>query len=237
MKKTAYYLVMIKVVLMLIIIFYLSFLYIDLFNMKYIQLSDRIKFICIILCFFLALLSNHNPFDKYNMQLLQLGLLLTVIADFFLLIVDDYYPIGVAVFAIAQITYTIRFDAGNKANIIKNYIVVFLILFLVYAVANSFIKIDILVPISLCYGISLVTNVYKSIVIFRNRIYPNPNAIMVALGMALFLLCDINVALYNILKLINETKGIIYRISSVSMWLYYLPSQVLLALSGYNYKI
>jgi hypothetical protein len=170
------------------------------------------------------------------MQLLQLGLLLTVIADFFLLIVDDYYPIGVAVFAIAQITYTIRFDAGNKANIIKNYIVVFLILFLVYAVANSFIKIDILVPISLCYGISLVTNVYKSIVIFRNRIYPNPNAIMVALGMALFLLCDINVALYNILKLINETKGIIYRISSVSMWLYYLPSQVLLALSGYNYK-
>ena len=236
MKKIAYYTVILKVTLIFIIIFYLAYLNIDLFNVKYSNLSDKIKFICIILCFFLALLSKSNPIDSHNVRLLQYGLLLTVIADFFLLIVDSYYPIGVAIFTLAQIIYTIRYDPENKVNIIKSYILAFIILLFIYFIVKAFLNVDLIVFISICYGVSLITNVYKSIVIFRKKLYPNPNAAMVALGMVLFLLCDINVAMYNILEHVHKTGGIIYRIASVSMWLYYLPSQVLLALSGYKYE-
>ena len=226
---------MIKTVVILIIILYMVFLYIDLYNTRYIHLSERIKYTCIILCFFIALLSRNNPFDRYNMKLLQIGLLLTVIADFFLLILDDYYPFGVAIFTLAQITYSIRYDIKNTKNTIKNYTVVFMILFFIYAFVNMSIRIELLVPISLCYGTCLITNVHKAITVFKKNLYPKLNARMVALGMILFLLCDINVLLYNILKYTNQTEGIMYIISSFSMWLYYLPSQVLLALSGYNY--
>lgn len=227
---------MVKIVLVLITMFYLSYLYIDLFNHRYFQLSDYIKYICIILCFVLSLLIRNSSFDEHDVKLLQIGLFLTVIADFFLLILNDHYAVGVSIFTVAQVTYSIRYNVKNKRSTIKNYIVIFGTVFLVYAIINRFVKMDLILPISLCYGICLIVNVHKSIVIFKQNLYPKPNGAMIAFGMVLFLLCDMNVALYNIFKYASQTDGIMYRISSVSMWLYYLPSQVLLALSGYEFE-
>lgn len=51
-------------------------------------------------------------------------------------------------------------------------------------------------------------------------------------------MCDVNVALYNIIGFISLTGkfiNLLYDISSISMWLFYLPSQVLLSLSGYKF--
>ncbi len=89
--------------------------------------------------------------------------------------------------------------------------------------------------IGLYYAICLLTSLTKAIKAYKYEIYPNPNGQMIALGMILFLLCDINVALYNILGYIGKVN-VFYNISFVSMWLFYLPSQVLLALSGYRYN-
>jgi hypothetical protein len=53
-------------------------------------------------------------------------------------------------------------------------------------------------------------------------------------GMVLFLLCDINVGLFNLSDFltVTSTYEIIYELSAVLMWTFYAPSQVLLALSG-----
>lgn len=237
MKKTDYVFKTIKLILFLIIILYFTFLYIDLFNSQYLQVSNNIKFASIILCFSISLLSKNNAFDPYNIKLLQLGLFLTIIADFFLLIVNDYYEIGIAIFSVVQITYSIRYDIRYKRNTIKKYFVILAILFSTYVVVNSFVKIALLVPISLFYGICLMTNVYKSIIIYTHKIYPKPNGSMVAIGMFFFLLCDINVALYNIIRTTYfQFNTLLHQISFVSMWLFYLPSQILLSLSGYKFK-
>jgi len=55
-----------------------------------------------------------------------------------------------------------------------------------------------------------------------------------AWGMVLFLLCDINVGIFNLSGFINvgPVYEVLYGISSISMWLFYAPSQVLIVLSG-----
>lgn len=73
----------------------------------------------------------------------------------------------------------------------------------------------------------------------KNKLYSSPNRNMIAIGMVLFLFCDINVLLYNLMGMISSSSEFIkqlYNISSVSMWLFYLPSQILLSLSGYNFS-
>jgi hypothetical protein len=56
--------------------------------------------------------------------------------------------------------------------------------------------------------------------------------------MVLFLLCDINVGLFNLSDFITPSPAynIIYSISSILMWTFYAPSQVLIALSVENEK-
>lgn len=73
----------------------------------------------------------------------------------------------------------------------------------------------------------ILTGILKSIEAGRKNIYLNPNRNMVIWGMILFALCDINVALTRI-KSLNE-------ISFSLIWIFYLPSQVLLSLSGYKF--
>ena len=56
-----------------------------------------------------------------------------------------------------------------------------------------------------------------------------------AAGLLLFLLCDINVGLFNLssfIKLPQDIYFILYNISSVLMWFFYAPSQTLIALSA-----
>ncbi len=87
----------------------------------------------------------------------------------------------------------------------------------------------------LFYGICLLTSFRRAFKAYKYKIYPEPNRQMILIGMTLFLLCDINVGLYNILGYMGKVD-VFYNISFVSMWLFYLPSQILLALSGYNYN-
>jgi hypothetical protein len=56
-----------------------------------------------------------------------------------------------------------------------------------------------------------------------------------AAGMILFLLCDINVGLFNLSGFIampQELYSLVYEISGILMWTFYAPSQVLIALSS-----
>jgi len=116
---------------------------------------------------------------------------------------------------------------------IRNFIVIFSSLFIVYFVVDKLIfKLDFIWGMGLFYGICLLNSVIKAAKAYRDRLFPKPNGHMILIGMVLFLLCDINVALYNILN-----EGLFYNISSISMWLFYLPSQVLLSLSGYKYNL
>jgi hypothetical protein len=55
--------------------------------------------------------------------------------------------------------------------------------------------------------------------------------------MVLFLLCDINVGIFNLsgfIALPERIYQMMYSVSSILMWTFYAPSQVLIALSTKN---
>lgn len=95
------------------------------------------------------------------------------------------------------------------------------------------IQADTLLISSIFYFISILTNTIHAIY----YAYHNPKdsaARFFALGLVLFVLCDINVGLFNLssfLPLSQELYGGIYAASSLLMWIFYAPSQVLIALS------
>ena len=238
MKNKNYKLIT-KILLTIIGVLYFTFLYMDLFNIQLFMSSNTIKFICIILCFIISILTREHSLCNRDLFLLQTGLFITILADLLLLVLNSYYILGITLFCIVQIIYSIRYDVGNTRSTIRKFIIIFVAIPIGYIVINIFImKVDFLFMIGLYYVVCLLTSLTKAIKTYKYKIYPNPNRHMIALGMILFLLCDINVALYNIIGFISLTGkfiNILYNISFISMWLFYLPSQVLLSLSGYKF--
>lgn len=229
----------IKLLVGLILILYILFLYMDFYNIKTIITSDSIKYLCILLCFFLSMISTKKAhIDKVNdvdMQLLKLGMLITIIADLCLVILD-FYVLGVIFFTLVQITYCVRYTYKNIKVTIINLFAIFLFIVFAYVIVILFIeKTNILLPISLFYVICLLSSVIKAIKASNSNIYTSKSKHMIVFGMVLFLLCDTCVAFSNITILFPLSGYIItifQQISYFLIWVFYLPSQLLLALSG-----
>ncbi len=219
-----------KLLVLIQICLYITFLYIDIFNTKFHYLSTKFKYLSIIICFLITLIhqKKNNPKD---LILLRLGLFFTVIADLFLL-VYNYPAIGVSIFCIVQIFYTIRYNFTKEIKALKIRIIIVFAIFVIYIILNIFIfqeKLEIIIPITLLYFILIFLNTIKSIINLKSKKLEN---YLIACGMILFILCDINVGLYNITEYMSiGLPKFLEDFSSIAMWLFYLPSQVLLSIS------
>lgn len=193
--------------------------------------SDYIKYFCVLLCFLLSLLLGNHNFNIKDLRLLQLGLFLTCLADL-CLIIFNYFTLGIALFCLVQITYSLRYKINHTLLTLKYFALTFTCIFTIYVIINfTLVSLDILFVFGLFYSICLITSVIYAI---KNK-YQKPNKYMVAFGMVLFLLCDINVALRNITSLIPLPETFTtatYQLSTTLIFVFYLPSQLLLALSG-----
>lgn len=215
----------------------------DFYNANFFILSYNIKYLCILLCFVLSLLANKNPLkdivNHKDIFLLQLALFITTIADL-CLVIFDFYILGVALFCVVQITYSVRYANKKPKTTLIKFFIIFLCLAGSYYILSLFIqKINILFPVSLFYLICLLTSVSSAILAFKNNLYPSPSKYRVVFGMILFLLCDTCVALSNLsglLPFIGYKLEWASHIAFLFIWVFYLPSQLLLALSG-NDKI
>jgi hypothetical protein len=171
-----------------------------------------------------------------------MGLFFTLISDLFILILD-YYLYGVFVFILVQQLYSfrlifLRYEKRDQSERILLYIkrimiqvglaaMTYLVLFF------AGVNLDSLLITSVFYFISILFNTIAAVqlAIRDHRMKSN---LLYAAGMLLFLLCDINVGLFNLsgfIKLPEEIYSVIYSYSSILMWTFYAPSQVLIALS------
>ncbi len=190
-------------------------------------MNPIIKFIVIVFCFLITILCK-KPLNKLDLQLLRLGMFFTVMADLFMILLD-YNTIGVALFCIVQITYIARYDIDRFGKIIKKLFIIFIIIFSIYIVLvflNN--NVDFLILLALFYSICICCSLYKSLRAMKEGRYPRSNGELIVLGMILFVLCDINVALYYM--------GIMEFLTSHLIWIFYLPSQFLLSISGYKFN-
>ncbi|MDD3172939.1 MAG: hypothetical protein PHF63_04665 [Herbinix sp.] len=94
-------------------------------------------------------------------------------------------------------------------------------------------SLEVLIIISAFYFVCIITNTVTAIKAAFHTSY-NEGNVLFAIGMGLFLLCDINVGIFNLSSFVALPENIydvVYPISSILMWIFYAPSQVLITLS------
>lgn len=194
-------------------VIYAVFLLLDLIGQS--GQTVPIKYAGIVLCLGYALLCASKGGDR----LVPIALALTAGADWFLLVRNDHYPVGIALFLCVQTVYFVRLRWARAGS---GY-------FLRAGLAlGSGLAVYALGPASptnllaALYFSQLLSNTALSWTLKgrRRRTF--------ALGLTLFVGCDACVGLFNVLPAASP----LYPAASVGMWFFYLPSQVLIALSA-----
>lgn len=199
-----------KIYLLIQTIIYILFIYADFNGIN----SSLIKYSGIIINFIFSFyLYIKKDLDDI---LLPLALILTAIADYFLLIKDNNYQWGILCFCLVQTIYAYKID---KLKSIPIRILFLIICILILKISNqSFNLTNIL-------AIYSITNLTLNVII---SFIKNKN--MFSIALLLFWLCDINVGIYNL-----QIKYI-YPIAGMLMWIFYFPSQILLTISGGDHE-
>lgn len=164
--------------------------------------SSYVKYLGVVVCFVFELLNKQG--------IKAVAMFFTLMADLFLLVLNKHYIVGVLLFVVAQIIYHIFL--GNKSNY-KNACVLSVSISLVGLVVLKLTSdITLLSFLAIFYFSNLLSNVYLSKE--KNK--------ALFFGFVLFVCCDICVGFHNLLP-----NNFIFMFL---IWVFYLPSQVLIAL-------
>jgi len=185
-----------------------------------------------------------NGIDRKDTMLLSIAFGFALVADFFLKILfnadpensSTYMVAGIVTFMIVQTFLILRHSRGVKkrffcdGGVDKKNMFIELLWFAAIATVVSaiiFIKTGTMIPVIMAYACFLVTSVYFGWRTLTWGFYPAKNAWMIAIGMTLFLFCDINVGISSL----PDTP-----IANNLVWMFYTPALMLLALSGYDWS-
>lgn len=204
-----------KITITFILLEFLLYLLIHLF-----KIDNRmgLRYLSIVLCLLYVMIMSQSKDSKH----LKVAFIFTLIADLFLLVLDDYYLYGVIVFCFAQFIYSYRLLKVNEMKRNLRIVIQVMSIIIVQIIVKIMLsaQFDLLAVVTIIYFVSLLNNIVNSIV------FTKINPIFSA-GLILFGLCDIFVGLNNLGSYID------FRFSTVLdyPWIFYIPSQVLIALS------
>ena len=187
--------------------------------------SIALKYMSIIIFFILSLSISENGVSKRDTLLLQLALFFTLCADTCLLILNNFF-IGIFFFCIVQFLYIIRHS--KSLNITKVIISLCLIILLPAFILKLF-------PLDMDKRLLTISTIYLILLVNSLLVAVKFNQI-VALAMTLFFFCDINVGISHILSIypVYLWNIPLSFLTSFLVWIFYFPSQLLLALSGFQ---
>ena len=218
-------------VLLVELFLYTLFLYFD-FNDINIEISNWLKYVGIIICFLASLIPIFSKNAAKTQYFIPFSLFFTLVSDYFLLINTDknLYIFGVVIFIIVQLSYFIYIETlkKNKTSFLIS-LIFRIILSSILIIVLSIIRFDLLSIVSACYFVELLMNFITSLSLIKiNKFF-----LIFSIGLLLFIGCDISVGLTNL----DLFEGHIKNLVSNLMWIFYLPSQVLISFSNYiNFK-
>lgn len=180
--------------------------------------SNPIKFAGILLCLVYALYLGHLG----GSRLVPAALALTALADVFLLLLDADYALGILLFCAVQGLYFVRIVRSGGRSLWGLRLGLFLLSLVVLNLLGLLIPLNIL---ALFYFTNFFCNTLASLGCsgWPRRLF--------SIGLWLFLCCDVCVGLFQNPQLVPPAMS---PFVSVGMWLFYLPAQVLITLSGAN---
>ena len=178
--------------------------------------ATALKYAGVLLCLAFSLWCAARGGDR----LVFPALALTALADLFLLVLDQWYALGVVIFLGAQSVYLIRLrlTAGGSWWPLRAGLPLLAALAL-YQLGQA----TALNLLALLYFSQLLVNAVLAWTI------PGRRWRIFALGLTLFVGCDVCVGAFNSPGLVPAG---LWQLARVGMWLFYLPSQVLIALSA-----
>lgn len=232
----------------------LLFVFLDLSG--YYDESTSYKYAGILLCllsawvlYFLKGNTTQEPGGKLRFPslVIPLALCFTALADLFLLVRDDHYVMGVGAFCVVQTLYALHLKTSGKVWILRMSLFAVLC---VVAFLGGFHEPEVYAG---AYSMSqLLLNVVFGWIAVRKK-SPVPHAVLFALALTFFLCCDICVGLRNLPDYIapvlslpagatsESASGLagpsrwlftVADAASVLIWIFYLPSQVMIVLSN-----
>jgi len=197
---------------------YAAFLALDLTGRE--GLDVALKYAGILLCLGFSLLCGAKGGDK----LVSTALLLTALADLLLLVANDHYALGVLLFLGAQSVYLLRLRlACRKSWWLLRSVLPLCAGLLLYALGQAS-------PLNLLAGLYFSQLLVNTVLAWT---IPSRRWRVFAVGLTLFIGCDVCVGAFNSPGLVPLG---VYQFAAVGMWLFYLPSQVLIALSALPQK-
>lgn len=204
-------------------LFFLNLLLDAIFNYLPVNIDNILRYLSIVCCFLWALFLMIKIKDTNKLPLL-FSLFLVLIADYFLLFTNN--PIGIYAFIAVQITY--QFFISRFRLMLPMFVFAalfsgtFHLIFYLLGELSNF-NLAQLVPASFYYGCSIF-NIFSALLVFKKKELLKTN-FLVFLSIILLLLCDTCIGLSNISTL---------SVFNSLIWLFYLPSQVLIV--AYLYK-
>ncbi len=179
-----------------------------------------LKYLSILLCFLFVLRAGAGS----DRALMGTALGFTLLADLFLLVLNRRYPAGVAAFCVVQLLYLTRILRARPKALPLRLALRGLVTWAALTAVWLLSAWEPLTCLSLFYFAQLACNAGDALTL-------GPRYRRFALGLALFIGCDLCVGLQNLSPWLSGIPAVLLAFSRVGMWLFYLPSQVLLALS------
>lgn len=191
-------------------------------------------------CVVLACLFVLSCYEKSRVYFLtQIGLICTVMADLFLVVMSPIKQLPAMIFfSVTQLCYFLRLyynEGSRRARVVHcairgAVVLVAMVLTLIVLQKNT----DALSLVSLFYYANLIVNIVFAFVQFKKES-------ILAIGLLLFLLCDTIIGLDVMASsYIPIADGsLIYAIlhSGINLaWVFYVPSQALIAISLIDFK-
>ncbi|MDR2163634.1 MAG: lysoplasmalogenase family protein [Clostridiales Family XIII bacterium] len=202
--------------------------------------SDRLKYVSICICLAISLIVLRSTPYRRDALLQVLTFAFTLVADFIILFTPRF-SVGIMVFCGAHITALIRYTgirdakrvavatgiilAGSCITLIASRPVMFDDVAIFHF--DSELRAELIAAIA--YAILITSTTISA---FRRR-QARMNNIMSRLGMILFMLCDVNVLMWNLRGGVGLTA--IPEWTGTRIWTFYLPGQTMLAMSAMDF--
>ncbi|WP_297213651.1 lysoplasmalogenase family protein [uncultured Flavonifractor sp.] len=202
-------------------VLYAAFLWLDLFRPGS-GWDVPLKYLSILLCFCRLVRLPQNA----DGRLTRAALAFTLLADLFLLVLNRWYGAGVAAFCVVQALYLARIHRAGGRPLALRLALRGALAGLLLAAGAGLGALNGLTALTLLYFSQLAANALASLSLGRRgRSF--------AAGLFLFVGCDLCVGLCNLSPLLPGAPVLVLLpFARVGMWLFYLPSQVLLTLSA-----
>ena len=194
------------------------------------QPSDPIylKYAGVLLCLAVSAAMIYLMRDS-DAVVLTCAFVCTAISDLFILVLDTYYQIGLVTFIFTQTVYLYRLYKDRMDKIKYTLIVRFAVMLILLGLVDVIMEtgINFMLAEVCVYIVMLAANVADAFILSRRGL----NNILFGVGLALFLCCDICVGLDNAVDIIGLNLGSAGPVIQFLIWVFYLPSQVLITFS------